>query len=139
MIGWLFDFLFSNIWILFIILWVFRSFSKGVKQGMEGERRQQPSPTTQLPLDIPWDWDVDKDREVKITPPRDMEEMVPIENHRQEPEKKKPMTMPRQAVPFSPVQNETERGQLPAPVQGMIWSQIYGPPRSKQPHRSRRR
>lgn len=137
MIGWLLDFIFSNIWILFILFWLFRSFTKGVKQGMD------EGPTTRMPapVDFPWEKEpgpIIVKRYPPVEPPREKREAIN--------EEVKPTSSPSTKVPSAssalPLPNkETTNSQkrLSPAVQGMIWSQVYGPPRAKAPHHLKRR
>lgn len=136
MIGWLLDFIFSNIWILFILFWVFRSFAKRVKQGMdEGPTTRMPSP-----VDFPWEKEqgpIVVKRYPPIEPPREKREGLKDEEVKSvpSPSPKEPLASPALTKKET---KKNKKGPSPA-VQGMIWSQVYGPPRAKAPHPFKRR
>ncbi|RXT14832.1 hypothetical protein [Ammoniphilus sp. CFH 90114] len=136
MIGWLIDLIFSNLWLVFILFWVFRSFSRGVKQGMEDE----PSKRQPAPVDFPWE----NERGpivVKRYPP--VERPIEVREERQATEERiEPPTPHKERVTRTEpkrVQQQEMPTQLPPAVQGMLWSQIFGPPRAKAPHSIRKR
>lgn len=123
MIGWLLDLIFSNFWLVILLFWVFRLFSKGFKEATGNSsrpRRHQPH----QPREVTWETNFE---EV-------LEPIGPVEI---KPEMKIDSSQ-KEKQPLKKENSTVEPLVLPSPVQGMIWSQVYGPPRSKNLHRSRK-
>lgn len=130
MIGWILDLLFSNLWLFIILFWAFRMFSKGFKEGAgKPPRRNQP----RKPRDVGWETDFEDIRK---------EPVVPVEPVEILPKKKRELNQREKQSLKEEKQSLKEKSQteptLPTPVQGMIWSQIYGPPRSKHAYHRRK-
>lgn len=126
MIGWLLDLIFSNFWLVILLFWVFRLFSKGSKEATGNSsrpRRHQPHEPNQ-PREVTWETNIE---EV-------WEPIGPVEI---KPEMKRDSSQ-KEKQPLKKENTTVEPLVLPSPVQGMIWSQVYGPPRSKNLHRSRK-
>lgn len=126
MIGWLLDLIFSNFWLVILLFWVFRLFSKGFKEATGNSsrpRRHQPHQPHQ-PREVTWETNFE---EV-------LEPIGPVEI---KPEMKIDSSQ-KEKQPLKKENSTVEPLVLPSPVQGMIWSQVYGPPRSKNLHRSRK-
>lgn len=132
MIGWLIDLFFSNFWIFIILYWVLRAFSKSGKTEKSKSRpvrRTVPSiPSAPRPQ-------VDRERDFEPVIPQPVQTMVPFEPKQVERKKEEHVHVYKKLkeIPAS------DGFDLIPPVQGMIWSEIYGPPRSKQPHRRKKR
>lgn len=125
MMGWILDLIFNNIWFVILLFWVFRLFSKGFKEGTR--KSPQPRQKRNKPRDVNWETDFEEVRQPIV--PTVREEIT-------QEKKMKPSHTEKQFVNSD--KTKAEQAVPPSPVQGMMWSQIYGPPRSKNPHYSRK-
>ena len=130
MISWLLDLIFSNLWLLLLVFWLFRSFARGARQGREDDSSDSP-----LPADFPWE--TEKEPVIKRRPADPLGVSPSIERASPpfEGEGEAPARAVKRAKQQAARTLPQEEAPLPPAVQGMIWSQIYGPPRSKMPHR----
>lgn len=137
LISWLLDLIFSNLWLLLLVFWLFRSFARGARKGME----EDPASTREtVPADFPWEREQEPViRRRPVDPieasPAIVSPMVPVAGEGDREAPARAYRKDKKAVPAL-AQDESR---LPPAVQGMIWSQIYGPPRSKAPHRMGRK
>jgi len=133
MIGWLIDLVFSNFWLFIVLFWALGSFSKKEKQAKPESppvRRQVPT----VPRQVSWE------RDFEPVIPKPVMSVKPVNNNI-------PESTPVVKKQVEHQHHERKRVEpplvdpieMPSPVQGMMWSQIYGPPRSKQPHRRLKR
>ncbi|RKD24002.1 hypothetical protein BEP19_06175 [Ammoniphilus oxalaticus] len=146
--GWILDLIFSNLWLILILYWVFTSISKaGKKTGEAAER--MPKETPMFPNNDPsvWEVDIEEPRYAVPAEPMTRSTVVPQKTNRTAaPSARETKGAPQDrahpvATGKSARSQSEEQGSVPLaePAQGMIWSQVFGPPRSKQPHRPFRR
>ncbi|MBP1930527.1 hypothetical protein [Ammoniphilus resinae] len=136
----LFDLIFGNFWILILLFWLFRSLGRGKGEGQPNRREQrqrkyQYPPLTPTTMSEGWEMESPPVRQVKKT-----SRPIMVEEVAQEPVEEKVHHSRREKVVSQPTAHQTPVSQpIPSPVEGMMWSQVFGPPRSKLPHHTERK
>jgi len=135
----LLDLIFGNFWIFILLIWLFRALGRG-KEGGQPNRRQQRERKYQYPPLTPttmsegWEMEPPPVRQVTRTTPKPVvvEEVAVEEDlvRRKDREKTFEPVAARQTPVSQPIVS---------PVEGMKWSQIFGPPRSKLPYHTDRK
>jgi hypothetical protein len=143
MIGSLVELVFSNLWFFLLLFFIFRFVIRIATQQRGMDRENEPSldPRTPEVEHDPWNFDIDwpeasNESEVKVEPEQHMQS----EFEKAHPEEAETRRRPqKEQVRIDPEPLHVEGLHHLAAVQGMMWSQIYGPPRSVAPYKTRKR
>jgi hypothetical protein len=130
------DFIFSNLWVLLILFFVFRTVLRGVMRG--GARTGTgfpPNPETARPPYQPHLWGFDEEQEASPSPAPKAAETAAVDTPRTDRQDRRARVP---AIAASLPDGFTGNA-VPSPVEGMKWSQIYGRPRSMAPYQRKGR
>jgi hypothetical protein len=112
--------LFSNLWIVIVLFWVLRGLAKSGTMSRQNRRPSRPHPVPGTTTTV------------------SQTELVPVgENDRVQRKDQKASRREPEGVTMA-IKEDIQKGLISSPVEGMMWGEVFGPPRSKQPYLRRK-